>query len=122
VVLSQSRMGAFHSMARERDTRCFSPPDSFKPHSPTSIVPVGKFHDDVLQVFLLGNFHDLIQESIEISVMNVEDNVLGDDCNGFSYGFGCAVGNIPPSYVYRSTVRLLKSKEHSNKGRFATTR
>mmetsp|Transcript_8962 Transcript_8962/g.35121 ORF Transcript_8962/g.35121 Transcript_8962/m.35121 type:complete len:81 (-) Transcript_8962:542-784(-) len=37
VASSQSRMGAFFSMALARLTRCFSPPDSFSPRSPTIV-------------------------------------------------------------------------------------
>mmetsp|Transcript_37916 Transcript_37916/g.90715 ORF Transcript_37916/g.90715 Transcript_37916/m.90715 type:complete len:97 (+) Transcript_37916:194-484(+) len=34
---SQSNIGARLSMALARETRCFSPPDNFKPRSPTTV-------------------------------------------------------------------------------------
>mmetsp|Transcript_8656 Transcript_8656/g.27240 ORF Transcript_8656/g.27240 Transcript_8656/m.27240 type:complete len:103 (-) Transcript_8656:1650-1958(-) len=44
VASSQRRMGALRSMARAMATRCFSPPDSFKPRSPTRVsYPLGMF-------------------------------------------------------------------------------
>mmetsp|Transcript_21483 Transcript_21483/g.44860 ORF Transcript_21483/g.44860 Transcript_21483/m.44860 type:complete len:85 (+) Transcript_21483:201-455(+) len=41
---SHNRMGARFKMARARDTRCFSPPESLSPRSPTTVsYPLGNF-------------------------------------------------------------------------------
>mmetsp|Transcript_13762 Transcript_13762/g.54459 ORF Transcript_13762/g.54459 Transcript_13762/m.54459 type:complete len:80 (-) Transcript_13762:1339-1578(-) len=38
VASSQRRMGGFLRMALAMDTRCFSPPESFSPRSPTFVL------------------------------------------------------------------------------------
>jgi len=43
VASSKTRMGGRFRIARAMATRCFSPPDNFKPRSPTTVaVPSGK--------------------------------------------------------------------------------
>jgi len=85
VASSQSKMGASFNMARAIATRCFSPPDSLRPRSPTtatmatneaesvsrasecaclqsaaltSVVPIGHGHDRVVDARFLRSDHD----------------------------------------------------------------